>query len=416
MTRRPVRRLALMRSPREWALRGGLAAIALALGYVSTTQTLAFAIRKSKPERAHALAPGDGRVAAELAEQMVAGDVLTAQHARGDQIAHRALADEPLAAPALTALAIITQLRGDTAQARRLFVHSDALSRRELGTRLWLIEDAVARGDVRRALRHYDIALRTARGASDVLFPVMAAASTEPSIAAALIDSMAARPPWTAGFLSYLANSGAAPRPIAVLFRRLALRGVAVPVAVQKVIVDALIDSGNFNDAWDYYRSLHPDADRLRSRDAGFTAQGAVSSKLDWTLVPTDSGLTASIQATPKGGLLDFAAPPMVGGAVAQQVQLLPPGRYRISGTSTGVEQKTEDRPYWQLACNDGRELARIALAAATENAGRFSGEFVVDGDCPAQTLRLVLRPSTQGGGVSGQVARVAIAPVGGAR
>ena len=406
MARAPSRR-SMQRSPREWALRGGLAVAALALGYVSTTQTLAFAVGKSSAERAHGLAPGDGRIAAELAEQLAAGEADTAQRVRADRIARQAVADEPLAAPALTALALNAQLRGNTTQARRLFVHSDALSRRELGTRLWLIEDAVEREDIPGALRHYDIALRTSRMAPEILFPVLSVAIADPVVARALTDSLVARPPWGEAFINYLPRSSAEPDVSAQFFRRLAKSGVSIPERAQTNVINALVGAGEIEDAWSYYASLRSGAARERSRDPAFAAQIEAPSAFDWAPINSDTGISASIQHSRDGGIFDFAVPSTIGGAVLQQGQFLPAGRYRLEGVSRGIEQPPGARPYWQLTCAGGREAGRVELPNSADNDGRFAGEITVDADCRFQTLRLVARPSSMIGGVTGQIESV---------
>ncbi|MFL0415899.1 hypothetical protein, partial [Sphingomonas sp. 179-A 2A2 NHS] len=95
-------------------MRGTIAGAALLLGYVSTTQTLAFALIKSNTVRGHTLAPDDGRIAGELAEQILTSGQ-PARRASADRLARAALVDEPLAVPALTARALAAQIAGDTA-------------------------------------------------------------------------------------------------------------------------------------------------------------------------------------------------------------------------------------------------------------------------------------------------------------
>lgn len=407
--RRPARR-----GLSEWLLRGGLAAAAIVIGYSSTTQTLAFALYKANPERAYALAPDDGRIAGELAERIAASNAGSAQRARATRLARKALADDALAVPALTALALNVQLTGNTGAARRLFVHSDALSRRELGTRLWLIEDAVAGNDVAGALRHYDIALRTAKGAPDLLYPVLSEAVADPEIARSLATTLARRPAWSDSFVQYLGGSKTDPAVTAALFRRLATLGYPVPDAAQAGVVNALVTKGAFDDAWRYYASFRTGQPRNRSRDPDFSAQLQTPSAFDWTPVANDAGVNASMQRTREGGILDFSVPSTVGGVVLQQVQLLPAGRYRLEGVSGGIEQAAASRPYWQLSCMDGRELGRVEMRNSTVENGRFVGEFTVGGgNCPAQVLRLVTRPSSDIGGITGQIDRALLIPVG---
>ncbi len=401
------------RSAREWGVRSGLAAAALVLGYVSVTQTLAYVTLKTDAERAYALGPGDGRIAGALALQIAAKDATPAQRIRADQLARRALAREPLSATALTALALDTQIAGDTAKARRLFSHSDALSRRELGTRLWLIEDAVGRGDVTAALRHYDIALRTEKNAPDLLFPILSAAISDPAIAGALARTLAARPTWGDAFVFQLGAGETDPRVRAAFLLRLMRSGYALPDAAPFGVLNALVASGEIEDAWRLYARLRTGVRRDHSRDPRFTAQFQMPMIFDWTPVVNDSGISASIQSAPSGGVFDFAASSTIGGVVLQQAQALQPGRYHLVGKSAEIDQPADARPYWQFACSDGRETARIEMPNSSTDDGRFSGEIVVGADCPVQFLRLVARQSSAIGGVTGRIEQVSLTPLG---
>ncbi len=413
MPRQSAHRLA-KRDLREWVLRGGLAAVALALGSASTVRTLAFVLHKDNPERAYALAPGDGRVAGQLAEQIAASDTDAVQRARATRLAHKALVDEPLAVTALTALALNTQLTGNSSAARRLFLHSDAVSRRDLGTRLWLIEDAVAHNDVVGALHHYDIALRTAKGAPDLLFPVLSDAVVNPQIAQSLAATLAKRPAWGDAFVQYLGASKADPVVSAAFFRRLDRFRYPVSPNAQTAVVDRLFTAGLFDDAWQYYTVIRPSPSRTHSRDPDFSASLQAPSVFDWVPVMNDAGVNASIQRTGERGIFEFSAPSTVGGLVLQQLQFLPPGRYRLDGMSTGIEQSPASRPYWQLSCMDGRELGRIMLPNSSEMNGRFTGSFTVGGsNCAAQTLQLIAQASAEVGGVTGQINRVLLTPIG---
>src|SRR4051812_37094176 len=84
-------------SPRSWAMRGSVAALALALGYVSVTHSVAYSIGKGAPERGHALAPSDGRIASLLAHKLLTTKTGVADRENAARIAQEALAHEPLA-------------------------------------------------------------------------------------------------------------------------------------------------------------------------------------------------------------------------------------------------------------------------------------------------------------------------------
>lgn len=404
---RPTSRRPANRSARNWMLRGGLAVVAAGLGYASTKQTLAVVVSRTDLKQAYAMAPSDGRISGKLAEKLATTKETPRARANTAFIARQALIAEPLAVSAVTALALTTLFDGNVVEARKLFVHSDALSRRELGPRLWLIEDAVTRKDVPGALHHYDIALRTSRNARDVLFPILAQAVADPAIASSLTTTLQQRPSWGSDFLTYAGGLGPDPIVTAGFFHRLAVAGVAIPEVAKVTVVNALAKTGSYRESWAFYRTLHPGVDPRRLRDPDFTAGLQTPSVFDWMPMMQDAGVNASIS----GGVFDFSAPSMVGSVVLQQVQRLPPGQYRLQGVSAGIDQPQETAPYWRLSCINGRELGRIILSNSDTDSGRFAGTFAVPADCPVQTLQLVARPSTATGGAAGQIERVALSP-----
>lgn len=400
------------RSIGEWAVRTVLAAVVLGAGYIGTAQTLGDASR-SDPARAHALAPWNGRMTALLALQLSGADANAADRARADRLARRALLQDPTAVAAVSTLGLNTQLRGDAPRARRLFAYAQKLSRRDLPTQIWAIEDSVGRGNVTGALRHYDIALRTSRNAPALLYPILGSAIADPTVRSALLSTLKARPEWGESFVNYVAGNGPDVQATAALF--VGLRSVGVPVAAQAsaVVINGLILGGHWDQAWSYYAMIRPGADRRRSRDPRFQAAIATPSPFDWT-PSTDAAITtAAIQRGAHGGTFLFAVPSSVGGSLLTQVQVLPPGTYRLSGRSSDLDQPEGSRPYWALTCRDGRELGRVALSNSADAKGQFVGELRVPAECPIQVLALIARPSDEVSGVSGQIDVAQLVPAG---
>lgn len=400
------------RSATEWGVRGALAVAAAGLGYFSVTHSVAYMIRGSAPARAHALAPWDGRITALLSEQLSGPEATAADRKRADDLARLALRQDPTAVPAVATLGINAQVRGDTAAARRIFAYSETLSRRDLRTRLWAIEDAVARNDIAGAMRNYDIALRTSRIAPDLLFPVLASAITDAEIRQALVATLTKRPIWSDQFTGFVSGNGPDPRATASLFEALHRRGIALPAASPAALIGRLLAEGRADDAWRFYATLTPGADRRIARDPGFTANLTAPTPFDWVPI-TDSGVSATIQRGEQGGIFDFAVPPNLGGPLLRQTQLLSPGDYRIEGRSIGIEQAADALPYWTLTCAEGRELGRVTVPNSAVANGRFVGRFTVPAGCPVQQLLLVARPSESLSGLTGQIDDVRLRPAG---
>jgi hypothetical protein len=398
------------RTGAEWGTRGVIGIALAVLGYVTIAQTLGYLQRYRDPGHAYALWPHDGRVTALAAQHLATSDASFADRLAADRLARLALRQDPTAVAAASTLGLNAQIGGNIVGARRLFSFSEMLSRRDLQTQLWAIEDAVGRGDVAGALHHYDIALRTARNAPDLLYPVMAGAIADPSVRAAMVGILEARPPWGGFFIDFVSGNGPDAHATASLFLALRRAGVPISDGANATIVNTLATRGSLDDAWKYYAAIRPGSDRRISRDRRFAAMGTAS-LFDWT--PTDEpGMTVTIQRAERGGLLDFSVSSGLGGTLLRQVQLLPPGRYRLSGRGEGIDQPLETLPYWALACrSDGRELGRVVMTASVKNGGQFAGMMDVPTGCPVQTLALVARPSAALAGLAGQIKEVELRP-----
>lgn len=409
----PRRRSALpQHSATEWGVRGALAIMAAMFGAVSVAHSLAYTTRATMPERAHALAPWDGRITALLSEKISGPDASVADRGLADQLARQALRQDPTAVSAVATLGINAQIRGDTATARKIFAYSEMLSRRDLRTRLWAIEDAVGRGDVPGALHNYDIALRTSRIATDLLFPVLVSAISDDNTRAALVRILTKRPAWGDQFIAYVSGNGPDARATARLFEALQTRRIGQSQGAAAALIARLLGEGHVDDAWRYYSSVTPGVDRRLSRDPEFVTNRTTPSPFDWNPI-ADSGIAATIQRGERGGVFDFSVPPSLGGPLLEQMQLLPPGEYIIEGRSSGIDQPDATLPYWVLHCGEGSELGRVVVPASAWNNGRFMGRFKVPANCPVQHLALIARPTEQMTGTAGQIDNVRLRPAG---
>lgn len=377
------------------------------LGYVCVTFSLAQVVAKVDPMLAYRLAPYDGRIIALYAASLAEPDASDADRARLNELARRALQRDPTAVAAVSTLGLNAQMRGDMTAARRMFGYAQRLSRRDLRTQLWSIEDAVTRGDLSAALKWYDITLRTNVATFDTLFPVLGSACDDPQVRSQLIRTLANKPQWGDYFLNYLASNGRNAEATAALFTGLHDAGVAVPEAAVAGAVNALLSNGHRDQAWTYYASIRQDVDRRRSRDPRFSRKLVTPSQLDWTATD-DGGVTAVLLE----GAVDISASPSAGGSMLQQAQLLPAGRYRLVVHSQGIDQPEDARPLWTLTCQDGRELGRVNMSNSAEASGYFFGLMTIPADCPQQTLALVARPSDAISGLSGRIDYAELKPL----
>lgn len=350
------------------------------------------------------LAPYSGLIEGKAALNLMTAPAATAEdRIKARKLARIALIAEPTAVAAAVALGLDEAASGNVNIARRNFSFVERLSRRDLTTQLWWIEDAVGRGNFNEALKHYDIAMRTTPQSWETLFPILNSASRDPAIRKALISMLVAHPIWGDQFIAYASRQQADPLATAALLRGVAQAGGRVPSDAHARALSMLIDMKHQDDAWNYYTQLHPGADRSKSRDPSFRGGYESSTLFDWVLIP-DTGASSTIG----GGIFDFALPPSVGGPLLRQYELLPPGRYKLTGRAVDIDQPLQSSPYWTLVCRGGAELGRIDVSGS----GRFSGRITVPTGCPIQILTLVARPSESITGLSGRIERALLEPI----
>jgi tetratricopeptide (TPR) repeat protein len=324
--------------------------------------------------------------------------------------AQRALRRDPTVVAAVQTLGLAAQAKGDGARAARLLGYADHLSRRDLQTHLWTIEREVARGDVDAALREYDLALRTSIGARELLFPVLTAAIAESPVAQALLRRFRLVPLWRADFLAYLATDARVDPTVAVRFLETARGGVAIAPEYLSVLISRAIDAGDYATAWRAYRLVRRDADPRQVRDPGFARLADAPSAFDWTPA-SQGGIAAQAVRQDGASRLEIDAEPGTAGRVIEQLQLLPPGRYRLAVDAGSVSEG--GGLVWALDCRDGPNLARIAMPSAP--ARRYAtAPFTISASCRVQHLTLTVDASTSPSALHAEIGRVTVAPAAG--
>lgn len=382
-----------------------------AAGLLGGAASLAVTMKARDPSMAHRLAPWDGRITAQVARDELAAETASASQRGATALSQKALRQDPTAVTAASTLGLVRSVRGEIAGARRLMHYAERLSRRDLATQIWAIEDAVSRDDIQEALDHYDIALRTSRQAPAILFPVLASAIGDADVRRSLVGRLATGPLWQGSFLDYASTTAPDPRATAQLFAMIGRPALPPSEGARAALLTRLVDTGAYDLAWRYYATLRPGVVPAASRDPRFTAGLATPLPFDWIL-GTNSGIAATF-LDGRDASFDFAAPPSVGGTLLQQLQVLPTGRYRLLGHSRGIDEPSDTTPFWILSCRGSVELGRVTVPRSATAGGTFKGQFTVPANCPVQVLALVARPSSKVVGLSGQITDVVLRPIG---
>lgn len=395
-------------------LLGGL--FAVCFGWLSVAVSGASLLRAQLPEAALRFQPWDARARAAVAEQILTatqGRVTPDAARRAGDLARQALARDPTVVEAWRTLAIISTRPG---QGEALFHFASSLSRRDVPTQLWLIEDAVRKNDIPGALSHYDAALRSSLASQQILIPVLISATGERRIVPPLAALLRTQPPWRTTFLTGLVAG--APNPDN-LVQLLAMLGRPASPEEQRLMVgslDHLVEQNAFGPALRLYAMLAgraPAEQRLRN---GRFDRPNVYPPLDWQLSDS-SNINAEqrqAQGAGEGQSLYVHASTDARGQAARQLIFLAPGSYALSAQSGRTDLPGPEGLSWQISCASApnSQLLNQPALPAGPAARATRGEFrVPPSGCAAQWLSLQIVSGDQPGGTEAWVGSVQIDP-----
>jgi len=383
------------------AARAGIAAGALLAAAIFVPSSLADWASVDHPRLAAEVAPWSAPAAAGAAAALGANP----RDPQVRALVRKALARDVTLVPAMEVRALDLALTGETGESRLLFQLSDKLSRRSLPTRLWLIQDSVDRGDVPGALRNFDIALRTTTDAQPILFPVLAKASSDPTLTVPLAHLLDQPSDWRLMFVDWALTNDAHLAGMAKLVAEMRDRRFVVGTSIDQQLMAQLANDGEF------------DAAALLNRRFGRPARGVADPRFGdpaahypfgWGLV-NDGTLSAERTVSGSSSLLRYAAEPAHSGQVAAQLLTLKPGPYALATrTASGAQGEA---PYWSVACAGQQGTVLTELDQPAGAGGTASATFIVPDGCKAQWLTLRLRPSAGATPQSGAIAWVSVAP-----
>lgn len=384
----------------------GLAWLTIGIG-------LANIMGSASPGTALGVYPFDARARANLAERGAVALMRRRDLAADvDHFARKALARDPTVVDAWRLIGVTAALRGNEEQATRTLRFAERISRRDLPVQLWLIEDQVRRDDVAGALRHYDIALRTAPTSRQLLFPILAAASAEPNVARPLLQILAANPAWRQEFTYHLTHSTITGDTLPAVVQQLA--GTQAERDIMIPMVQRLITAGDYRNAWRVYRVLKraPPAPPEPVRDGGFNAVPAVA-PFDW-FMSNEGAIRAERRIrenSAEDAALYVAAEAGSSGDGARQLMLLEPGSYLLSAVIGSVVETTPAGVELQVACLGvpPRVLTRGTNVPSQQSGQPQRLRFTVPAGCRAQMLTIAVRSGTDVGASEAWIDNVSV-------
>jgi hypothetical protein len=313
--------------------------------------------------------------------------------------AKRALAHDPLDAPALGIYGAALDAMGQTELADRVMTLAGTRSWRDLTTDVWLFLRRMRQHRYAESFERVDAMMRRSPNAPTILDRIVGAALVDPAAIDPFVRRLAFAPEWRSSLISELASDPhESPAVVYALLQRLAA-GPTPPSDLEiSVYLKRLVADGAYGQALQAWRTLTrtPAAAGLVNNGGFERAPG--SGPFDWSL--TDGvGWSAQIAPAPGAGHgaglevdYDGVSPPQP----TQQLLVLAPGAYRFGGELLSDGLGSPPPLVWAVVCADsGQSLARAPYLPGEASQWRaFSADFVVPPiGCAAQWLRLTADP-----------------------
>lgn len=364
------------------------------LAWLSFIHAVANAAWDRNPDTALYYVPDHPLALSRKADELFAQRQDPATLAKVEAMARQSLRGGALNPAAIRLLGYVADARGDTKTARDLMLLSQRVSRRDFGTQLWLIEDAVARNDKAAAIYHYDIAMRTTPGSFPILFPTLTGALDDPEVRVALAPIVRQAPVWLPAYLGSAINSIANPANLAdVLVKAGRLPDEENYRNMSNALLAQLAAKNKFPAFQQYYLSLKG-GNKAAFQSASLTKAtvNLAYPAAGWQAFETAGvgGAFSQPDATGRFSLAAFAGSGERG-EVMRKLLFLEPGSYRFQAQYAALEAVSDAEIRWDLQCitpagNVGKWFVDTPIRR-----GNFAQmqDFTVGNDCRAQLLIL---------------------------
>jgi hypothetical protein len=308
--------------------------------------------------------------------------------------ARLAVTEQPLNPRALRVLGYVAMATNAETKGAMLIAAAERQSRRDFGTQLWYIEDAVTKDDVAGALKHYDIALRTSQRGRDVLFPILLNALEDANVQKGFVRYVKAKPIWLHPFMSYAIGENSQPAALASLVKQAGgLPAGAVFRTFEFQLLGSLATKGTADQIVEYFSTL-PRAKARVLTSAALDAQttDARFAPVTWELLVAPEVGAQIRNDLPNGQVaMLIIAQPGQSAVVANKLLFLRPGQYSLKTTHSFSELAARPALSFEMRCRgdqSGTIIGQI-LANSISNTTSGSVTFSVGANCQAQTLSI---------------------------
>jgi len=390
-----------------------VAAGSILLAWLVVRTSAVDALIRRNPIAAAAVSPDNPRVKIELAMlefQLNGGRVNEASRER----AFSALSQSPLAEDPFMLAGIDALAKGDEQKGEALLAESKRRDPRSRTARLILLDRYLRTNRTAEAGIEIAVLNRLIAQAATVLVPELARMIADPKTGNALIGLLRDDEEMRDAVLGKLASGGADPDLILRVARSTGAggRGGASP-AWQPALLAKMVEKGDVqraNQLWRGFAGLGSGDPAAAPYDSDFRGLPGPP-PFNWQFLSSAAGVAERTKARS----LDVEYYGRERAALASQLLMLRPGRYRLSFRAEGDATGEGSRLAWLVSCggNGGAQLLEAPLQGVGSAPKAIVARFAVPAGCPAQWLRLTGIPDEFPTGQSATISNLRIAAEG---
>lgn len=319
------------------------------------------------------------------------------------EAAENALRLEPLDSRAVALLAMVAERLGDRAKADALMSRAGRRTWHDPLIESWLLVRSLQKRDFDGALGPMDALLRTQQGLEPGAAKILVQLATLPSGLNAVVNALAAAPPWRLSALTELCAHLTSTDQLIAIYRRLDQTAHRVTVAELRPYLDRLIAAHLYSDAYEDWVLMGQTKQLAALEQQPYNGDFALDPSglpFDWTLDSVPGARIDIVKAPDQpnralhlqfsGARIDFAN--------VSEVLLLSPGDYHFTGSAMTKDLQTTRGLWWRIVClpASGTALAETPLVSGTKSWSVFDVDFHIPrSGCEAQKLSLELPART---------------------
>jgi hypothetical protein len=401
----------------RWAVVASILLACALLAWETVTRAFAHYHDQTDPRLALQLDAHDPQALTTLADRLLIVQRGPSDLDAAEAAARRVLLSAPLQVAALRDLGLVADARKQKARAAAIMERAGLRGFRDVRTQTWLLQRAFAGHESKAALLRMDVLLRTNPEFGERLYPYLAAVLTDDEAVDFLSRRLAADPAWRTPALIYLSAHAHDPGAVARLYQALVTLGRPPNDQEAVALLQRMTMDGRNGAAYLLWISYLPSSALGNLGDLyDGNFQGLPGSPpFNWRFAATP-GVTVEVsKAGPSGKSalhIDFPADNTV--SLAEQLLILPPGSYRLSGRFMVSRPAAGAHLQWTISCagSPTQQLSVIRQdGGVTSTWTPFSSTFTTPDHCDAQWLRLEGLPGDGFGELSAWYGALAVRP-----